>query len=255
MSKRWDLVLEDMVGDFVMPGDEFSYESFSSASSKVTLGPGLKLLPSCPDGSGSRQGRVVACKAGIVRKVKGNVFFIEFKSNQYDVCKKDDVLGVIKQKGKGDQYSCDVSMKERAQLSKFAFEGATKRYRPDLQVGDVVYGKVVDLPSDYPIEITCVHSTGKAQGLGLLEGGQLFQVPVHFTRILRCPDDSINVLKKLGKMLPFEVAVGVNGLVWLKAKNSVHTILLAQAVQKLSKLHLSQHDAILKEFSKGLSNV
>lgn len=58
------------------------------------------------------------------------MIFIYF---QYDSYKKDDVVGIIKQKGKGDQYACDVGMKERAALSKFAFEGATKRFRPDLQ--------------------------------------------------------------------------------------------------------------------------
>jgi hypothetical protein len=53
---------------------------------------------------------------------------------QYESYKNDDVLGIIKQKGKGDQYSCDVGTRERAHLSKSAFEGATKKFRPDLLV-------------------------------------------------------------------------------------------------------------------------
>jgi len=53
---------------------------------------------------------------------------------QYEKFKNDDIVAVIKHKAKGDNYTCEVGTRERAQLPKFAFEGATKRYRPDLQV-------------------------------------------------------------------------------------------------------------------------
>lgn len=45
-----------------------------------------------------------------------------------------------------------------------------------IQVGDVIYGKVVELPPDFPMELTCVHGTGKSLGLGVLESGHVFQV-------------------------------------------------------------------------------
>jgi len=60
---------------------------------------------------------------------------------QYQSFKKDDVLGIIKQKSKGEHYAIDVACREqRPQLSKNAFEGATKRYRPDLQVLIIING-------------------------------------------------------------------------------------------------------------------
>ena len=52
---------------------------------------------------------------------------------KYTTYKKDDVVGIIKQK-KGDQYVVDIGPRDRVTLSKYAFEGATKKYKPDLKV-------------------------------------------------------------------------------------------------------------------------
>lgn len=119
----------------------------------------------------------------------------------------------------------------------------------------MVYGKVVELPVDYPLEITCVHSSGKSLGLGLLEGGHVLQVPVHFTRVLRSPNEGENVLKKIGRIVPCETAVGVNGLVWVKAKNAVLTLLVAQLIVRLSTANHSQFEDLLKQFRKGISSL
>jgi exosome complex component RRP40 len=122
-------------------------------------------------------------------------------------------------------------------------------------VGDVVYGKVIDLPKDFPMEVTCVHSSGKALGLGSLEGGNIFHVPVHFTRILRSPNEKDNILKKIGKIVPCETAVGVNGLVWVRAKSAVLTVLVSQLIQNLAKYNADEYEMLLKQFRKGLNGL
>lgn len=163
--QRKGLDLNGEQGCVIMPGDEFQVPK---ESTKLVLGPGLR---SILDPGTKELKTVVACKAGILKKAKPNTFFIELKTRsvstvfytlrllfaymyqkwesclnmfiyfpkQYQSFKKDDVVGIIKQKSKGEHYSIDVACREhRAQLSKNAFEGATKRYRPDLQVSSQV---------------------------------------------------------------------------------------------------------------------
>jgi exosome complex component RRP40 len=49
-------------------------------------------------------------------------------------------------------------------------------------------------------------------------------------------DDSV-ILTLLGKIIPFEIAVGMNGRVWIKAENSKMTVILVNAI--LSSEHLT----------------
>ena len=77
--------------------------------------------------------------------------------------------------------------------------------------------------------MVCVDSYGKKAGLGVLSGGGfMFTVPLNLVRKLLSPD--CNLLKKLGEFAPFEIAVGVNGRVWLRARSVKETMLLVQAV-------------------------
>jgi len=237
------------LGAVIMPGDEFVVPKDSK---KIVLGPGLR---SVLDKETKEPKTIVACKAGLLRKAKPNTFFIEMKTRSYQSFKKDDILGIIKQKSKGEHYAMDIGCREyRAQLNKNAFEGATKRYRPDLQVGDCIYGKVLDFPKDYPLELTCVQPSGKSEGLGSLTGGHVFHVPIHFVRALRTPSPKENLLLRIGKMLPCEAAVGANGLVWIKANNAVRTVLVAQLVQTLSKVDADEYDKYLKEFRRTMAS-
>ena len=42
----------------------------------------------------------------------------------------------------GDVFRVDIGTSQPATLSYMAFEGATKRSRPNVNVGDIVYAKV-----------------------------------------------------------------------------------------------------------------
>ena len=50
------------------------------------------------------------------------------------------MLGIVTGKG-GDIFRLDVGASETASLSYLAFEGATKKNRPDVQIGDIVFAK------------------------------------------------------------------------------------------------------------------
>lgn len=92
-----------------------------------------------------------------------------------------------------------------------SFEGATKRNKPNVQVGDVVFGKLIVASKDMEPELTCIDPTnGKANGLGLVpEDGFLFTVSLGLVRKILTP--SCVLLPQLGKMFAFEIIIGLNG--------------------------------------------
>ena len=70
--KRKGLKLEEQVGQILMPGDEF----VRPTGETVTVGPGLKFLPSV---EGVRKECIIVCKAGILAHRKPNVFYMEVR--------------------------------------------------------------------------------------------------------------------------------------------------------------------------------
>jgi len=107
----------------------------------------------------------------------------------------------------------------QALLPQLAFEGATKKTRPQLKANDMVYAKVVSAQKNMETELSCVNpSTGKSDpdGLGPLHGGMVFEVSVGFAeRLLK--KQGVAILDELGGKLHggFEIAVGKNGKVWV----------------------------------------
>ena len=108
---------------------------------------------------------------------------------------------------------------QHAILPQLAFEGATKKTRPQLKANDLVYAKVTAAQKNMEVELSCVNpSTGKSEpeGLGPLNGGMLFDISTGLaSRVLR--REGVVVLEELGEKLQggFEVAVGKNGKVWV----------------------------------------
>ena len=89
-------------------------------------------------------------------------------------------------------------------------------------------------------ELVCVDSYGKKAGLGVLAGGGfMFSVPLHLIRKLLAPDSSL--LATLGGSKPFEVAVGMNGRVWVRARSVRETMILAQAME--CSEHMTKEEA------------
>lgn len=105
----------------------------------------------------------------------------------------------------------------QAILSHFSFEGASKKTRPQLKTGDVVYAKIASAQKNMDIELTCVNpSTGKADGLGPLNDGMIFDVSLELAdRMLK--KQLASVMEELGNKIPggFEIVVGKNGKVWV----------------------------------------
>ena len=80
--------------------------------------------------------------------------------SRYIPARGENVIGVVVGKG-GDTFRVDIGSADNASLSFMAFEGATKKNKPNVTVGDVVYAKLLVASRDMEPELVCVDSYGK----------------------------------------------------------------------------------------------
>lgn len=207
--------MEENVGQVVLPGDSLTKHV---ANQQPTLGPGLR-----QDGKD-----IYSTKAGIVRHKKPNTFWVDCHQKRYVPVKSDKVLGIVTMKA-GDVFKVDIGGSSQAILSYLAFEGATKRNRPNVQVGDVVYAKLSVANRDMEPELVCIDSSGRSQGLGVVgTEGFMFKCSLALVRRLLSQDHPMP--KMLGESIPFEIALGMNGRIWVRAKSVRVTIAVVNAL-------------------------
>lgn len=112
----------------------------------------------------------------------------------------------------------------QAILPQLAFEGASKKTRPQLKPNDLVYAKVLSAQKNMEVELSCVNpSTGKSEpeGLGPLNGGMVFDISTGLAvRLLN--SQNVIMLEELGGKVAggFEIAVGRNGKFWVDCPES-----------------------------------
>ncbi|KAI9354607.1 hypothetical protein DFJ73DRAFT_624122 [Zopfochytrium polystomum] len=195
---------------------------------KAVVGPGLRVVD-----RGGREGPViVATKAGALRTtetVNGvSAYFVENMQRRYTPQQNEPVIGIITAR-MAESYRVDIGGAHPASLNYLAFEGATKRNRPQLEVGAVVYARVSLANKDMEPELECVSAaTGKADGFGELKDGWVARCSLGLGRSLLRRTNPF--LQALGAEMPFEVAAGSNGRVWVKAGNAKNTILAVRTL-------------------------
>ena len=113
-----------------------------------------------------------------------------------------------------------------------------------LVAGSLIYARVALAHKDLDTELECVHpATGKADGLGELKGGMLFDLSLGFARRLMMPhpaeQGAVVVLEELAKKIAFEVAVGRNGKIWIDAGDVSRTLVVGRAVTETDQMLLS----------------
>ncbi|KAG9333577.1 hypothetical protein JZ751_011314 [Albula glossodonta] len=230
--------LKDKVGDVLLPGDIFSFEI---KPEKVICGPGLR-----------RNGdEILVCKSGILRHKQPNMYWIDSQQKRYVPAKGESVIGIVTAKS-GDIFKVDVGGSELATLSYLAFEGATKRNRPNAKVGDLVYAQFIIANKDMEPELVCIDSCGRSNGMGVFgEGGLLFRVSLGLVRRLLAPQNAI--VKELEKVFPFEMVVGMNGRVWVKAQTTQHMLVLANLLESCENMTAQQRQALFRRVADGAS--
>ncbi|KAL2269613.1 hypothetical protein VTJ83DRAFT_1797 [Remersonia thermophila] len=206
----------------------------------LRLGPGLRHIP--PED-------IVPTVAGqLITNPAKNSMWIEYNSNRYIPSQNDLVLAQIL-RSTSDFYLCSLSPHTApATLPHLAFEAATKKTRPQLAPGQLVYARVSLANKHMDPELECVHpGTGKADGLGPIAGpGCAFDVSLGFARRLLMArsreEGGVGVLEMLGGEegggLAFETAVGRNGRVWVGSESPKTVVIVGRALQETDRLGL-----------------
>jgi exosome complex component RRP40 len=156
----------------------------------------------------------------------------------------NDVIIATVHHSSADFYHCAITQHTPlAQLPQLAFEGATKKTRPQLVPGSLVYARVSLASKHMDPEIVCYNpSTEKSEGMGELVGGMVFEISLGMARRLLAnrqkEEGGIIVLEGLAEKVAFEIAVGRNGLVWVKAAGLKETLTVGKALQETDREYL-----------------
>ncbi|XP_014246267.1 exosome complex component RRP40 [Cimex lectularius] len=208
--------------EIVFPGETVSNDILKSASikNKVKLGPGLKRAAE----------DVVSIKAGILRTNReSNTVWVDYLQKQYIPTTNETVVGIVSKKS-GDFYKVEIQAADQALLHYLSFEGATKKNRPEINIGDAIFGRLVVVSPDMEPELVCMTVTGKKEYFRVLPNdGFLFRVSLHLVRKLLSVD-TCPLLDILGSRFKFESAIGMNGFIWIKGETIKDTITIATAI-------------------------
>ena len=87
------------------------------------------------------------------------------------------IIGIVTEKH-AENFKIDLGAAQPATLSVLSFEGATKKNRPNFQVGSLVYARVILANKDMESELSCMSARNKAEGYGELIGGYMFKCSI-----------------------------------------------------------------------------
>ncbi|KAF3991642.1 hypothetical protein FT663_01431 [Candidozyma haemuli var. vulneris] len=196
----------------IIPGDSLSSEI--PQDGEITIGPGIYKVPQTQ--------QIIPQQAGYLKSIgkkssPDKLVYIDANSKRYTPQVNDFVVGVVSGVY-GDFFKISLQdYSQQVQLSMMAFPNASKKNRPNLKLGQAVYARVSEANPEIDVEIECIDpETGKEGGFGPLdESGFLFEVNLNFARELLFNKSSI-FLEKLAAKCAFEIAIGINGRIWIK---------------------------------------
>jgi exosome complex component RRP40 len=189
-----------------------------------------------------------------------NTFMILQKSKRYIPRVHDRIVAIVEERV-GDHYRMSIPGSSCGQglLHSCAFEGATKRNKPQLGAGSLVYCRISSADIDRDLELTCIvggqNDGGAARKdwmtdectYGELKGGSCFQVNLALARDLLNPSCLVlDALATTGR-IPFEICIGVNGLIWVHSSRPEYTILVMNAIRNSEVMTGEQIHAMVKQ--------
>jgi exosome complex component RRP40 len=218
-------------------------------------------------GSGLRYDTVnkqvyATCPGSLERHRNRAVYYVEQNQlRRYRPAMEDRVVGIVENRAGpdgagGDLYRINIGASHPAVLSNLQFEGASKRNKPAFQPGHLIYARVSALNNLLDPTLSCIngpHDTGVPRKdwmtnegcYGELRGGTCCKITTNLARELLHPSNT--VLAELATCkLAFEVAIGVNGFLWIHSAVSEHTILIQNAIQNSEVLTDTQVRAMVK---------
>ncbi|XP_028119503.1 putative exosome complex component rrp40 [Camellia sinensis] len=211
------------VDQSVVPGDVV-LDLSSMANQTIKLGGGLH--QDCD--------AISVMKAGKLKFVKPNKCWVKSSQRRDMPCVGDNVLGIVVD-SKANNFLVDIKGPALAFLPVLSFEGGIRRNIPKFKVGTLIYVRVAKANTGMNPELSCTDATGKAAECGPLKDGFTFESLTGLAQMLlssaTCP-----VLEGLGKKLSFEIAVGLNGRVWVNVEAPSTVILVSNAIMNSESL-------------------
>ncbi|EJC98493.1 uncharacterized protein FOMMEDRAFT_149221 [Fomitiporia mediterranea MF3/22] len=200
-------------------------ELVDAKHANLKLGPGLLVLS---DQTGTSN--IISTRAGALNhSANGSKWWVESNSRRYVPAPQEYVVGTVIAKA-GEGWRIDIGGAHMASLDGYAFEGATKRNKPNFKINSLIYARVSLAHKDMEPELECFDAqTRKSEGFGELKGGFLVRCSLGMCRSLL--DPKYFLLPLLGSMFPLETAVGMNGRVWINTKSPKHTVAVARCIE------------------------
>ncbi|KAJ9103875.1 hypothetical protein QFC21_002337 [Naganishia friedmannii] len=159
--------------------------------------------------------------------------WVDVEAKRYVPSVGESVIGVVMGR-QGESFKVDIGTAQTAQLSQYAFEGATKQMKPRLETGTVVFARVSVATKDMDPEIECVDpKDAKAGGFGQLKGGFVTECSLQLCRRIMTTSLLANIIGTLN--VPFETAIGMNGRIWIHGSTPLHTIALKRVLEAVDR--------------------
>lgn len=197
----------------LLPGDLITPEDLPQIASSPALKLGPGLLHTYPS-------RISSTTAGpLTVESRKNIIYIPASQGRYIPSTGDLVIATVHHSA-SEYFHCTITPHtSHALLGHLAFEGATKKTRPQLQSGALIYARVLKADKNSETELVCYNpSTAKSEGMGELKGGMVFDVSLGMARrlLMRRSEGGVACLEVFAGRLAFEIAVGRNGKVWVR---------------------------------------
>ncbi|RIA98694.1 hypothetical protein C1645_749004 [Glomus cerebriforme] len=211
----------------VLPGDPINV----TKKENIKLGPGLT----------QTQDSIICIKAGILNHTSvKNKWWVENNQRRYIPAEKESVIGTVTYKG-GEFYRLDIGSAHQAILPILAFENANKKNRPNLNIGSLIYARISLANKDMEPELTCVNpESNKADGYGELKGGFVIKCSLRYCRRFFSGEiELISLLELLQKKKDFEMAIGMNGRIWITSTSIKDTIFCCNVIKGAENLNCS----------------
>lgn len=206
-----------------------------SDAPSVKLGPGLLQM----------EDEIVAVQAGNLCFQGPNKFFIQSHRRRYIPAVGDLVIGIVTAK-LAELFRVDIGCHMNAALPLTGFEGATRKNKPNLEVGSLVFARVLVANKDMEPELVCFDAQNKGDGFGEIKpGGLLTRCSCNLSQSLQRP--SVPILEAVGKHLGFELIAGANGRFIVNGSGPRDSIAITQAIQQSEHTDPSSHRQLIKD--------
>ena len=177
-------------------------------------------------------------------------------TKKYTSKRGDLVIGRVLGR-QGDYYQVDIGDRFIALLQYYDFEGASKRNRPHLDTGSLLYARVKKSSKHMNPVLSCSsHANKKTWSSGEAEfmeirSGYLQECSIGLVQFL-LGEEGQALLQRIGKKHKFSATIGHNGRLWIDSGSPRNTILIVNTLLAFEASTAEQREALVQRVSQEL---